>query len=124
MIEEALLAVESRKPLFLVGILGGATRQAIDAVEGRTMPQHFSEPGLLQELFAAPPLVETDRRTQSDRATDRTAVWHLFNQIGMAGLAKANRLSREENEELFNSPVLDRVIQLVLTGLSRLRSSG
>jgi len=36
-IEEAFLALRASKPLYLAGILGGATRQVIDAIEGGPM---------------------------------------------------------------------------------------
>jgi len=120
-VEEALLAVESRKPIFLAGILGGATRQLIDAIGGKKMPENFCQPTLLNALFEKPPLAERDPETKGDRVADRNAVWSMFNETGVAALAEANHLSREENDELFRTPVLDRVIQLMLIGISRLR---
>jgi len=121
-IEEALLAVESRKPLFLVGILGGATRQVIGAIGRERIPENFCQPTNVSAYFEKPPVVERDPGTARDRVADRRAVWSEFAELGLGGLSEINRLTTEENQELFNSPVLDRVIQLVLTGLSRLRS--
>lgn len=122
-IEEALLAVESRKPLFLIGILGGATRQLIDAIDGKTIPENFCHPTKVTAYFDEPPVVEHDPATARDRVVDPDAVWSEFAELGIAGLAETNRLTTEENKELLESLVLDRVIKLVLTGLSRLRSS-
>jgi hypothetical protein len=118
-IEEALLAVESRRPLFLVGILGGATRQLIGAVGRETIPENFCQPTNVSAYFEEPPIVEHDPTTAWDRVADPRAVWSEFVELGVGGLSEFNRLTMEENKELFNSPVLDRVIQLVLTGLSR-----
>jgi hypothetical protein len=42
--------------------------------------------------------------------------------VGRSRLAEANRLSLDENGELFTTPALDRVIQLVLTGIARLQA--
>jgi hypothetical protein len=119
-IEEALLAIQEGKPLFLAGFLGGATRQVIDAIEGRDMADDFCRPGQVDELYKEPPIVETDRGTQIDRHIDRKALWTTFKQAGVEGLAERNRLEPVENQELFRTPVLDRVVELVLTGLSRL----
>jgi hypothetical protein len=120
-IEEALLAIQEAKPLFLVGFLGGAARQVIDAIQGHEMPDNFCPTGIVDELYKTPPIPETDRRTQGDRLQhDRKVLWEEFRRTGVGGLAERNRLGLNENEELFHTPVLDRVIELVLTGLSRL----
>lgn len=123
-IEEALLAVQEGKPLFLAGLLGGAARQVIAAVEGQRMPEDFCRPGLIDELFKRPPIVERDRQTETDRLSDRTLVWETFQEFGIAGLAATNLLPVEENRELFYTPVFDRVMELVLTGLSRIPRLG
>lgn len=122
-IEEALLALGAGKPLYLAGLLGGATHQVIDAIEGREMPDAFCQPTLLVGVYAAPPVPECDPATQADRRIDRSAVWTAFRNAGRASLAENNGLRLEENDELFHTPVLDRVIQLVLTGASRLRGA-
>jgi SLOG-like protein len=119
-IEEALLAIQEGKPLFLAGLLGGAARQVISAIEEQEMPTDFCRSGLIDELFKKPPIVETDRQTQADRLSDRKRVWTAFQEIGVTGLARTNFLSAGENRELFYTPVFDRVMELVLTGLSRI----
>ena len=119
-IEEALLAIQEGKPLFLAGFLGGATQQVIHAIEGQDMPEDFCRPGPINELYETPPTAEADRGTQIDRIIDRRALWVMLRQAGVVGLAERNHLKPEENEELFRTSVLDRVVELVLTGLSRL----
>lgn len=121
-IEEAFLALRTSKPLYLAGILGGATRQVIDAIEGRPMAENFCAPTAVNELYLAPPAPERDPGTEADRLVDRGAIWETFSRAGRSRLAEANRLSPDENEELFTTPALDRVIQLVLTGIARLQA--
>jgi hypothetical protein len=121
-IEEALLALQGGKPLYLAGLLGGATNQIIQAFRGAKMPETFCAPTQVNELYVVPPVVERDPATRQDRLVDRSAVWDDFSKAGRASLSETNGLSTEENEELFSTLVLDRMIQLVLTGLSRLRS--
>jgi hypothetical protein len=120
-IEEALLAVVVRKPLYLAGFLGGATEQVADAVEGRSMAEDFCRSTPLQDLYKAPPVKETDAATREDRLIDRAAVWDVFKKTGRQNLAAANGLTLDENDELLRTPVVDRAIELVLTGLSRIR---
>lgn len=120
-IEEALLAVTGAKPLYLASFLGGATEQVVDAIVGKTITDEFCHPTSLQDLYKAPPIKEYDAATREDRTIDRVAVWSEFARTGRDGLAAANGLTVEENDELFHTPVIDRVIELVLIGLSRLR---
>jgi len=119
-IEEALLAVQEGKPLFLAGLLGGAARQVITAIDKQEMPEDFCTPGLIDEIFQNPPIVETERQTETDRLSDRKWVWSTFRDTGVDGLSKVNHLTPEENRELFFTPVFDRVVELVLAGLSRI----
>jgi hypothetical protein len=118
-IEEALLSVRLRKPLFISSVLGGAARQIIDAIEGRQMPDDFS-PTPLQAIYNRFRNPERDA-TNPDCVVDRIGVWKEFS-IQPNVLARINGLSDQENEELFHTAVIDRVIELVLTGLSRLHS--
>jgi len=119
-IEEALLAVRSGKPLYLSGIFGGATQQVVDAIEGKDMPDAFCPPTAVHSLYDHPPVSERDRTTMPDRRVERLEVWSELAR-GRAQIIGANGLTPSENEEMARSSVLERVIQLVLTGLSRLR---
>jgi hypothetical protein len=120
-IEEALLAVQQNKPLYLASILGGATEQIVEAVEGAAMPADFCAPTAIERLYQQPPVNENDAATRNDRTIDRNAVWRAFAEAGSARIAEANGLSVRENDELLHTPVVERAIELVLTGLSRLR---
>jgi hypothetical protein len=117
-IEEALLALQQNKPLYLASILGGASEQIIEAVEGAAMPADFCAPTAIERLYQQPPVNENDATTRSDRAIDRNAVWREFAEAGSVKLAETNGLSVEENDELLRTPVVERAIELVLTGLS------
>jgi hypothetical protein len=119
-IEEALLSVRDNRPLYLASLLGGATRQVIDAIEGKPMPEDFCQPTKVRELFASPPVGEIDPATQRDHETDPKAVWATFQEAGSERLLQ-NGLDESENAELFHTAVLDRAIAIVLTGLARLK---
>ncbi len=120
-IEEAYLAMRIRRPLYLAGMLGGATQQVIDAIEGGEMPAGFCPSGPAHQLYSDPPILETSETTADDRVINPHAVWSAFAEIGIAELAKINGLTLPEIEELFHTPVLNRAVQLVLTGLSRIK---
>ena len=81
----------------------------------------FCAPTPVNELYLAPLVPERDPGTGADRLLDRAAIWETFGRVGRSRLAEANRLSLDENGELFTKPALDRVIQLVLAGIARLQ---
>jgi hypothetical protein len=72
------------------------------------------EDGVMEAIYGYARLVQPP-------ATDREVVWQAFVKVGREGISRANKSTAEENEELFHAAVLDRVIKLVLVGLSRLR---
>jgi hypothetical protein len=119
-IEEAVLALRSNKPLYLSGLLGGATQQVVDAIERKKMADDFCRPAPLEALYENPPIKEVDQATHHDRIIDRTAIWNEFTEAGREKLAATNGLTIEENDQLFHTPVLGQVIEIVLIGLSRI----
>jgi SLOG cluster2 len=122
-IEEALLAVQENKPLYVSSILGGASKQVVDAIEGKQMPSDFCVPNPTERLYQQPPVNEANLDTRSDRIVDRGAVWHEFAEKGSERISVLNGLTLEENNELLRTPVIERAIELVLTGLSRIQSA-
>ncbi len=90
-LEEALLTLRSRKPLYLIGAFGGCTAAIIEGLQG-ARPAAFADldAGLIDELA----------------------------RHGVAGLR--NGLSLEENRRLFTTPYLAEIVGLVLRGLGEL----
>ena len=125
-VEEALLTVRSGKALYLTGLLGGATRQVIDAVEGAPAPGDFCAPSRITQLYMNPPpeVLERSTETLRDREIAPERVWAEFQRAGVQELARANGLTVEQNLELFHTPSLDHAVRLVLAGLSAVRRTG
>lgn len=120
-VEEALLALRGNKPLYLASLLGGATEQVIDAIEGKPMPGSFCTDLPSSPLYEAPPVKEISAETRPDCVFNREGVWNEFAEAGQGWLVRNNGLTHEENRALLHTSVVDEVIELVLTGLSRLR---
>jgi hypothetical protein len=115
-VEEAYLSVEARQPLFLIGLLGGATRQVIDALEGRPKPPLFGV-GPVTDLYAP---FAAGRPRDDDLEVDPSHVWSQFKKLGLGGLSRQNRLTVDENRELFQTTSIERAIHLTLRGLARI----
>jgi hypothetical protein len=119
-IEEALLTFSAGKPLYLVGLLGGATRQVIEAIKGGAMPSDFCAPLERERVYHGnASRLESLESTRPDRVTSRDAVWRAFHDAGLPRLAAGNRLTAAENDELFHTPSIEHAIRLILVGLSR-----
>lgn len=91
--EEALLSLEARQPIFLLGGFGGATRDVAEALN-----------------LASP---WEGSREQWEGQSD-------FTEFGPESLN--NTLSHEENLALATTPYIDRSLPLLLRGLRRLRN--
>lgn len=122
-VEEALFALTSKKPLYISSLLGGAAAVVVDAIEGKQMPDDFCRSEPMSDLYREPPVTEVQPATRNDRIIDRHAVWKAFARAGLREIADTNKLTIVQNEELLHTPVLDRVVELVLTGLSLVKAN-
>jgi hypothetical protein len=114
--EEALLALRSRKPVFLVGAFGGCTAALIEGLLGRK-PAAFKETARLAtaEIRAVRDLYH-DRLAPGAERVDYASFTAELEHIGIAGLK--NGLTPQENERLFVTTQLPEMVALVLRGLS------
>jgi SLOG cluster2 len=116
--EEALFALRSGKPLYLVGGFGGCTRSIVDVLKGKT-PEAFTEPFQSQEpLYKA--IADRYRADAADKKTtpiDYAGELQFLQAKGLAGLN--NGLSEDDNEILFTSRNLPEIVYLLLKGLTQ-----
>jgi hypothetical protein len=121
-VEEALFAVIAHQPVYLVGAFGGATQWVIDALEGRrTKP--FDRDNEMTKLYSQHS-VESSGESASDQHIDTEQARSEFESLKTDGLAELNGLTSSENRELFATSVIPMAIELVVTGLGRLRRNG
>jgi len=113
-LEEALLSIRNKRPVYLIGAFGGCARLVLDALDGvpraeLTLAYHQALPRAegLKKLYA-----------------DRSVKWDEFESIaaelkacGVSGLK--NGLTVEENRELATSRSAERIVELVLHGLQQ-----
>lgn len=116
--EEALLAIEESKPLYLVGLLGGAAQRVIDAMTGKPVP-HLPTDAVLSAMYADPPPEETTGDVR-DRRYEPEQLWRLFTDAGRLAL-QVNGLPPDGNDELASTGSIDRAIHLILAGLAKVQ---
>jgi hypothetical protein len=120
LVEEPLLSLRARKPLFLVGALGGCTELVIDLLEQRprsemteaTAAANVQWHGEIRQLY----------ERYGGEPASRDEVSAELMTYGRNGPAAAlrNGLDDEENRELFGTSDPHRIATLVLSGLERL----
>jgi hypothetical protein len=119
-VEEALLAIQAKKPVYLMGAFGGATKMIIDALKGETPElltlQKMSENAVYNEFYKIynKEIAKVDSLKKETINFD--ALVSFFQNIGIDGLN--NGLSREENMRLFETVDIHEMVSLVLRGLS------
>lgn len=118
-VEEALLTLEARRPLFVLGGCGGASRLVADGLRGRPTPALTTE-WCRQEVLGWEQLSAEYRRRGRDALQPEDAATRLL-ALAPQGPAQAlsNGLDDQENEELFETTNPRRVVELVLAGLRR-----
>lgn len=111
-LEEALLGIRARRPVYLVGAFGGCARLVLDALDGVERTELTSA-----YHRALPHALELKKIYE-----DRSAKWDDFESIaaelktcGISGLK--NGLTVEENRELATSRSVERIVELILHGL-------
>jgi hypothetical protein len=119
-IEEILLALGTspggeataqaeRRPIYLIGAFGGATRLVIEQLLPNPQREVPSHPTLLREC--------EQRERPFWTGASATAALRALGQQGTSALG--NGLNEAENLELFFSTDVHRLVELILTGLGR-----
>ena len=118
LLEEALMALRSGQPLYLIGGFGGCTRLIIEALKG-SVPDAFAEAFQTKDpVYKA--IAERYRADAADKKTnviDYAGELQFLKSKGVAGLD--NGLSVEENEFLFTGENLPEIVYLLLRGLTQ-----
>jgi hypothetical protein len=123
-LEEALLAVEMQKPLYILGGFGGASQQVSLALQGKEAPKltmacqssHELNSGYADMVSA----YNGSLRDSGPRLIDYEAAMRRLSTFGIAGLSRLNGLTKDENLLLLETSCLEEAIVLLLKGLRHL----
>lgn len=111
-LEEALLSIRGKRPVYLVGAFGGCTRLVVDALEGverSELTWDYQSAGAVSEELR---LLYQERTQEWEEYEEIEA---YFRDLGFNGLN--NGLTVEENKELASTRSIERIIELVLQGV-------
>lgn len=117
-LEELLIALVHKHPVYLVGAFGGITREAIEVLKGN-QPESFTEEFYFGNADYKN-MVAIYNEKHSDNPIDYKKYLKTLQSIGMKGIAELNGLSIEDNLRLTTTPHISEVVYLILKGLTKL----
>lgn len=110
--EEAYLALKNRKPLYLIGGFGGATRQVCTALSGKKRPSASKANGLERKTPISP-----DQQLNETFGVPPYGLTPELQEFGMSRLSKDNGLSDKENIQLFETTDIEFALGLISRGI-------
>ncbi len=115
-IEEAVIAIESGKPVYLIGAFGGATKRIIDSMTQGIPAISEADDFYQNEAYQSFRNFLTEQK--SDYKIDFDKVNKTISGSTEAQLSSKNGLSEADNRRLFATTHISEMIFLVLKGLS------
>lgn len=113
-LEEILIAIDMKKPLFLLGGFGGVTQSVVETILEQNIPIKLTEDWQVNNNEGYESLLELYKK----ESTDRPNYSNMQNCLNMTVFN--NGLCVEDNKELLETPYLDVAVRLILKGLSQL----
>lgn len=114
-IEEAFITLQSKKPVFLIGAFGGATKRMINAILSKGSVIDLNDSFYKDDAHTT--FKGYFNQTSQTDKIDYESLNQYFKNLSIEDLN--NGLSQEENKILFTSIHLTEIIFFVLKGLSR-----
>jgi hypothetical protein len=121
-VEEAWLSVRAKKPLYLVGLLGGATDLLIDTLSGRKAAAKKLS-AVCASSLDAPSTLRRVPEPYGYGFPPNQDLAYVFQELGVDGLSRVNGLSRAENQKLFRVETIDEALEIALAGIRRVKAN-
>lgn len=115
-LEELLIALERRHPVYLVGAFGGITKDSIDALNNihtnSFALQYNFESKEYKDLYTL------YNSRQPDNLIDYEQYFTTLQKLNIKGLSDLNGLTECENKRLAITPHISEIVYLILKGLT------
>lgn len=115
-LEELLIALQHKHPVYLVGAFGGITKDAIDAfnnIQANSFTdEYYFENKEYKDLFAL------YNSRQPNNLIDYKQYFTTLQKLNFKGLSDINGLSEIENKRLAVTPHISEIVYLILKGLT------
>jgi hypothetical protein len=115
-LEELLIALQHKHPVYLVGAFGGITKDAIDALNNIQVnsftDEYYIESKEYEDFFAL------YNSRQPNNLIDYKQYFTTLQKLNFKGLSELNRLTETENKRLAFTPHISEIVYLILKGLT------
>lgn len=112
-LEEIIIAIERRRPLFLLGGFGGVTSSVCKLILNGTISQELTEDWQICNNPGYKDLLDFCSSRDSKYSVDYRSLPGLIKSVDFN-----NGLSTEDNHRLFITPFIDEALYLVFKGLT------
>jgi hypothetical protein len=115
-LEELLIALQHKHPVYLVGAFGGITKDAIDALNSiqanSFTDEYYFESKEYKGLFAL------YNSRHPNNLIDYKQYFTTLQKLNLKGLSDLNGLTETENKRLAVTPHISEIVYLILKGLT------
>jgi hypothetical protein len=117
-LEELLIAIENKHPVYLIGSYGGITKDAIDALIGNKTESFSESYQFINKDYLE--MVSLFNSKHSETIIDYNLYFSILQSIGLNKIANLNGLSIEDNLRLTKTPHISEIVYLILKGLTNI----
>lgn len=121
-LEEVILAIQLRKPLFLLGAFGGVVGEVCSMLLTSQVPEALTEAWQISHNEGYADLQKI--ANQHGYGCDYDSVVETLKNLDLENLASSCGLSKSEYEIIMCSPFIDECLHLILKGIRNLSGSG
>ena len=111
-LEEIILALEMKRPLFLLGGFGGVTASVCGLIQTKTLPEELTQEWQIQNNSGYKELLDFCLTRDPSYSVDYKSIADLIITADLK-----NGLNNEDNEKLFSTPFVDEALNLIFKGL-------
>jgi len=119
-LEEVLIAIHNKHPIYLLGAFGGVTQDIVEALNGKSPNTFTNEYYDDNEAYKA--LISFYNQKHPSDKIDYKEFSSRLSSISLKEIALVNGLSEEENMRLTVTPHISEAIYLILKGLANQQS--
>ncbi len=120
-LEELLIAIQNKHPVYLIGAFGGITRDIIDALND-AKSDSFSDEFYFDNAEYKEMFTFYNSKHLSNKI-DYNEYFLILKKMNFKGISETNGLTELENKRLSNTPHISEMVHLILKGLTNRFSS-
>jgi len=115
-LEELLIALRHKHPVYLVGAFGGVTKSAIDALNNMSSENFIDDFHLENSEYKQMVSLYNERHPEGE--INYAQFYSTIQDTGFSEISRMNGLTETENLRLANTPHISEIVFLIIKGLT------